>query len=487
MGILLLRAALLAGVAGLGISCAVEPAAAPDPATPAGPRAARAAAPEPFPAREAPAALRETALRFAALGREGGLAHALLAELCLLAPKRLAGSEGAAAAVDWAEATLRRLGFDAVRREPVEVAVWTRGVEEEATVRAGDDVFETLRVCALGGSPGTPPEGLEAEVVRVGSVAELERLDARARGKIVFFDGAMDPSDPDTFRAYGAAVDQRSRGAIAASRAGAIAALVRSMTTRLDDAPHTGAMRVRDADGTEAVPAAAVSTLGAERLAALLRTAREPVRLRLRLGCRWNGTRRSWNVVGEIRGAELPDEIVLVGGHLDAWDVGQGAHDDGAGCVQSMEALRLVRAAGIRPKRTLRCVLFMNEENGLDGARAYGEAHAAETHVFAIESDRGGFAPRGIGTTATGALRDRIAEAVSAAGFLGELRVVEGNGGADLIPLRQRGVPVGELLPDPARYFDFHHSENDVLEAVEAGPLQDGATLLATVLVSVAG
>jgi hypothetical protein len=249
------------------------------------------------------------------------------------------------------------------------------------------------------------------------------------------------------------------------------------MSTADDDVPHTGALRY--AEGVREVPAAALGTRTADRLAALC--AEGPVRLRLGLDCRTLPDVESANVVGELVGRELPDEVVVVAGHLDAWDVGQGAHDDGAGCVQALEALRVVKALGLVPRRTLRCVLYMNEENGMRGAFAYRDRHRAALgkHVLAIESDRGGFAPRGFTTDARG----EAFEILRSIGALLEPAaagaVVPGYGGVDISPLADHGVPLVGFWPDPQRYFDLHHSENDVLAAVHPRELALGAGAIA--------
>jgi carboxypeptidase Q len=419
------------------------------------------------------------------LARREGRAPEMLKELLSVAPKRLSGSPGAARAVEWGRAAMERAGFDRVWLETFPVPCWVRGDLQEAVARQGD-ATERLRVVALGGSVGTPPEGVEGEVVEVTSFEELRGIGDRARGKIVFFNRPMDPSDASTFRAYGNAVDQRSSGAVEAGRSGAVAALVRSMTTSLDDSPHTGAMRPYPS-GVAKVPAAALSTTGAERLHAM--AAKGPVRVRLRLSCETRDEVESANVLGEIRGSVRPDEVVLVGGHLDAWDVGEGAHDDGSGCVQAIEAIRLVKAAGIRPKRTIRAVLFMNEENGLRGGRDYAVRHKGELskHVFAIESDRGGFAPRGFRTDAREPLYSEIAAFVSRLEPIGAARLEAGEGGgADIGPLGSEGVPLGELVPEATRYFDVHHSEKDVLSAVDPEELELGAAALAFLVSAIA-
>jgi Zn-dependent M28 family amino/carboxypeptidase len=424
-----------------------------------------------------------------ALARPG--AHARLQDLCRLAPHRLSGSADAANAVEWAVAAMESLGLDSVRKEECMVPRWERGRVASLEVVAPSEAQNTfLPILALGGSVGTVSgtdansataaagAELQGDLVVVRAFEELAALGDGARGKIVLFDRPMDPRKTDPFEAYGGAVDQRSRGAVEAARHGAIAAVVRSMTLRLDDIPHTGAMRYED--GVKRVPGVAVSTAGAERLAALARSGQR-VRLALRLDCADRGEVLSHNVVGEIRGTTRADEIVVLGAHLDGWDVGQGAHDDGAGVVHVLEALRLLKVLDLRPERTLRGVLFMNEENGLRGALAYRETHAAELarHVLAIESDRGGFVPRGFGTNAEGdtfaALRS-IADLLEPAGA-SQLR--RSGGGADVSVLTRNGVPVMELLTDPQRYFDVHHCSRDTLDTVHPRELELGAAALA--------
>ncbi len=429
---------------------------------------------------------RETFRRVVRESLARGEAYSKLERLCSVAPLRLSGSPGAAAAVEWAKEAMKRDGLENVRLEPVTVPRWERGVVAELRILAPPEAAgESLPILALGGSVGTPPEGIEAALLEVKTFEELRAAGDGAKGRIVLFNRPMDPALPDPFEAYGGAVDQRGRGAIEAAKAGGIAALVRSMTAGIDDFPHTGGMHYEEA--VAKVPSAAVSTRGAERLSALLRGGKE-VRARLRLDCREAGEATGHNVIGEIVGRERPGEIVLAGGHLDAWDVGQGAHDDGAGCCQSIEAVRLLRALGLRPRRTIRVVLFTNEENGLRGARAYRAAHEKELpeHVLAFESDRGGFTPRGFTTNSSG----RGLEILRALGRLleeagaGEIR--PGGGGADVSVLERDGIPLAGLLPDRQRYFDLHHSARDTIDAVHPRELNLGAGAMAAFLHAVA-
>jgi Zn-dependent M28 family amino/carboxypeptidase len=425
-----------------------------------------------------------------------GEAYASLQELCRTAPQRLSGSPGLATAEEWALRRMRAIGLENVHAEPCLVPRWVRGhVAKLAVVEPASAAETFLPILALGGSVGTsrgpasPALGggapVRGELVVVQSFEELRALGERARGKIVLFDRAMDPGETDPFEAYGKAVDQRAQGAVEAAKAGAVAALVRSLTLRLDDLPHTGSMRY--VDGVERIPAAAISTAGAARLAQLARTNASVV-LTLALDCRSEEDVEAHNIVGELPGTTHAQEIVVVGGHLDAWDIGQGAHDDGAGCVEALEALRLVRACGLAPRRTLRCVLWTNEENGLRGAFAYKDAHAAELdrHVLAIESDRGGFAPRGFETNATGAAWEALAGIAALLEPYGAGRLVRGGGGADTIPLERAGVNVMSFVPDAARYFDVHHCARDTIESVHPRELELASGVLAALVYCVA-
>jgi len=405
-------------------------------------------------------------------------AIALLADLVAAAPKRLSGSPGSADAVQWGLRTMHELGLQNVRAEPCLVPHWERGVETASIVGDG----EPLRVTALGGSIGTPSDGIEAEVVEVRSFEQLQQLGDAARGKLVFFNRPMPRALRAVGQAYGEAVPQRSNGAIEAGKVGAVGAIVRSMTTALDALPHTGAMHYDPQ--VPQVPAAAIATLDAERLHAALQ--RGPVRVRLQLGCRQLPDAPGANVVGELVGSTFPERIVVVGGHLDAWDLGQGAHDDGAGCVHALEAVRLLQACGIRPRCTIRVVLYANEENGLRGARAYADAHRDELrhHVAALESDSGGFAPSGILTS----LRDEAAAAMRAAlaplqdHGAGTFLPGAGACGADIGPLHDAGVPCFGLHVGSQRYFDHHHAANDTLAAVDDRELALGAAVVAFTL-----
>jgi carboxypeptidase Q len=401
-------------------------------------------------------------------------AFGLLKELTKGIGHRLSGSPEAAKAVVWGERRMRELGFQNVHLVPCKVPHWVRGKAEKATLLSGAR-HESLAVCALGGSIATPKGGIEAPVIAVNSLAEATALGDRAKGKIVFFNRRFDPTLLNTFAAYGGAVDQRSRGASTAARVGAVAVLVRSMSTADDDKPHTGAMNY--SSDAPKIPAAALSTLAANRLEDAL-TKNSSVNVRLEMNCETLPEVDSASVVGELTGSEFPRQVVVMGGHLDSWDLGEGAHDDGAGVTQSLEALSILKRLGLRPKRTIRVVLFMNEENGGAGGRAYAASRGEEKAFAAIESDSGGFAPRAFGVTGTA---DQIAEIQA---FLPSLRSVgierigAGGGGSDIGPLGPLGAILIGLEPESQRYFDYHHSWNDTLDRVNPRELQLGAVAM---------
>jgi hypothetical protein len=470
-------------------ACSAAPAAPPAPnAAPPAPPAPPVARLEPAASSVSPEieAYRPAVLALLKEGLARGQAYSKLAELVAVAPHRLAGSAGAAAAVAWCEERMRLDGLDNVRLVPCMVPHWERGeVAELEIVAPAQAAGERLPILALGGSVATPPVGVTAEILEVKSWMQLDERAAEVAGRIVFYNRPMDPELFSYGAAYGGAVDQRGRGAIEAGRRGGFAAIVRSMTTRLDDFPHTGAMRFEP--GGPNVPGVAVSTLGAERLAALL--AQGPVRVRLALDSRWLPDAPSASVVGEVLGRELPDEVVVLGGHLDAWDAGQGAHDDGGGCMQAVEALRLIKALGLQPRRTVRAVLFMNEENGSRGALAYRDSvlDQLDRHVLAIESDGGVSVPRGFGATCPPAALDILRQIVALMEPAGIDQMRQGGGGADIDPLRESGgVPVMSLNCDGQRYFDLHHSGRDTLDAVWPREINLGAAAMAAMAYVVA-
>jgi hypothetical protein len=415
-----------------------------------------------------------------ALGR--GAAHDNLRALVTQAPGRLSGSKALERAVVWAEQTLTDLKLDRVAKQEVKVPHWTRGTAESVKLlppsgSAGNS--SSLTAVALGNSV---PGDVTAEVVKVGSLAELEKLGRAVAGKIVFFDRAMNPEHIATGRAYGEAGEGRNRGPAAAAQLGAVGALTRSLTLAKDDVPHTGATAY--APGQPNIPAAALSYLAADRLVAAL--AEKPrLRVALRVNSRWFNPATSHNVIGEIRGTEFPEQIILVGGHLDSWDTTPGAHDDGAGVVQSIEVLRIFRALGIAPRHTVRCVLFTNEENGTAGAAAYAAAakEAKEKHLFAVESDNGGFQPRSFSLGSTqGEAHVRATRWLPLFEPYGVMAFTKGTGGADVAPLMLQGATVAGLTADSQRYFDYHHAATDTIETVHPRELHLGAAALAALI-----
>ncbi|MCX6573889.1 MAG: M20/M25/M40 family metallo-hydrolase [Candidatus Aminicenantes bacterium] len=415
--------------------------------------------------------------------RETGLAreraYAFLERITSAGP-RLTGSAQAAAAVEVTRQIMEELGFERVHTEPVEVGHWVRGDVERAVLAAPPSgTAVPLAVCALGGSVGTPAAGLTAPVIEVRSLDEVASLGEAVKGRIVFYNRPMDRRTPEPFAAYGAAADQRVGGASAAARQGAVAVLVRSLTFRTDRYPHTGMLRYDP--GAPRIPAAAVSTSDADLLSALLKKEQE-VSVTLRLDCRDEGRVVSANVVGELTGSERPDEIVLVGGHLDSWDLGTGAHDDAAGCAAALEAVALLKDIGARPRRTVRAVLFMDEEFGGTGGRAYAASalRAGERHLVAAESDRGGFVPVGlaVGGREAGA-RTRVAAYADLLRPLGVSFIVPGGGGVDVAPLIQGGAVPAAVMVNAQPYFDVHHSALDVASSVHPRELELQAVILA--------
>lgn len=414
-----------------------------------------------------------------------GQAYPWLSHLTTSIGGRLAGSPQAAAAVEYTKQMLDTIGLDSVWLQPCMVPHWVRGEEEQVRIVSSKTMGTVaLKALALGNSVGTGKYGVTAEVIEVHSLDELEELGrAKVQGKIVFFNRPMDPTQIRTFHAYGGAVDQRGVGPSRAGKLGAVATLVRSMTTRHDDIPHTGGTFYEE--GTTKIPAVAISTNDADLLSRLLE--KEPVRVFVRTMCQMYEPKLSYNVIGEIRGSEKPEEIILVGGHLDSWDVGQGAHDDGSGCVQSMDVMYHLKRLNYRPKRTIRCVLFMNEENGLAGGKAYAAAsnEKQEFHMAAIESDAGGFSPRGFSADAEKDIFNaKYRQATQWLPLLEPygLSFHKGGAGADISPLKsQRGLLFG-LRPDSQRYFDYHHTDIDRIDAVNQRELELGAAAMTSLV-----
>lgn len=386
---------------------------------------------------------------------------------------RLSGSEALDRAVAWAAAEFRRDGLERVWTEKVMVPHWVRGRGAASIVTP---VEREMAMLALGGSVGTVEGPIVAPVVEFTTFEDLEAAgEPGVAGKIVLFNRAIE-AGWGAEEGYGKVVEFRSEGPSRAAKLGAVGMLIRSLGTADFRLPHTGALRYDEAQPK--IPALAISAEDAELLRRLL-AAGDEVRVRLDLGCTMLEDAESANVIAEIRGSETPEEIVLIGAHLDSWDVGQGAHDDGAGSAMVMETMRLLKRLDSPPRRTIRAALFTNEENGLRGGMAYAERHGDELHVAAIETDSGGFRPEGFGVSAGEggvALVESIARSLAS---IGADRVTAEGGGADISPLRKRfGVPVLGLIVDGEHYFDFHHTEADTLDKVVRADLDRGVAAL---------
>jgi hypothetical protein len=398
---------------------------------------------------------------------------------------RLSGSENSMKAIEWAKATMDTLGFDSVWLQPVLVPHWERGTNEQVIMISKEAGAHSLMALALGNSPGTGPKGIRGEVIEVQTLDELRALpDNAVEGKIVFFNRPMDLGLISTFSAYGGAADQRAAGPVAAAEKGAIGVAIRSLSTRQDDYPHTGMTQL--SDKIDNIPSVALSTNDATLLSATLK--KGPVELVIYTHCRMMEDVMSYNVIGEIRGSAYPDEIIIVGGHFDSWDVGEGAHDDGSGCMHSMEVLYRLKKMNYKPKRTIRCVLFMNEENGLKGGKTYADSAFArqEYHLAAIESDAGGFTPQsfGISAGANTSLDSTMSFMQEYMSLLEpyDIELKAGGGGADIGPLKPKAGVLMGLRPDSSKYFDVHHSDLDVLESVHPRELAMGSAALTSMV-----
>ena len=396
---------------------------------------------------------------------------------------RLSGSLNAQRAVEFTKAELEDLGLDKVWLQPVMVPKWTRGAREHAYIQTGPGMTTEVNITALGGSVATSPGGLKARVLEVNGIEDLENYKADIKGKIVFYNRPMKPELIQTFEAYGGCVDQRYSGAEAAAKYGAVGVIVRSLSHKIDEYPHTGSMSYGDLPNDKRIPAAAISTKDAEYLSGILKLKKD-LEFYYKLSSENHGEVQSYNVIGEITGSEFPEEFIVVGGHLDSWDLGDGSHDDGAGVVQSMEVLRLFKETGYKPKRSIRVVLFMNEENGLRGGNKYAEiAHSKnENHIFALESDAGGFTPRGFSFEADDA---QFAQIESWKPLFKPYLIhyfERGGSGADIGPLKKGDIVLAGLRPDSQRYFDHHHAATDTFEHVNKRELELGAATMTSLI-----
>jgi Zn-dependent M28 family amino/carboxypeptidase len=424
---------------------------------------------------------RDVAERIVKQTLAGNDAYAKLEHLCLEIGHRLSGSPQLEKAIDWAVETMKKDGQQNCRREKVMVPHWSRGTES-ATIL--EPRVSPMRMLGLGGSIGTPPGGITAEVVVAEDEDALDALGDAVKDKIVLFNKVMPPYHPEKGAGYGSTVRYRTHGADFAAAKGAVACLVRSVTAHSLRTPHTGAMRY--GDEAPKIPAAAISTEDAEMIARLFQRG-TPVKVKLEMQAQTLPDAESANAVAELRGSTRPEEVVVMGGHIDAWDVGQGAHDDGAGCVMAMEAINVLRKLGLTPKRTIRVVLWTNEENGLAGGRAYAERHAddLDKHVAAIESDSGAFKPQGYGLSCTDKEREKravgqMSEILSLIEpHVGPLQAKAGGGGADISPMKDSGVVLIGHHVEGSHYFDYHHTEADTIDKVDPRELSQNVAVLA--------
>ena len=401
-------------------------------------------------------------------------AHKRLAELCDTFGPRFSGTTNLEAAIDWVLAQMKDDGLEKVHGEEVMVPRWVRGEESAELI---GPVQQKMTMLGLGGSVATPREGITAPVLVVRSFDELHKRAGEAKGKIVVFNAP--------FVSYGQTVAYRSRGAVEAAKVGAVASLVRSITPFSLQTPHTGMMSYED--GTPKIPNAAITIEDAEKLQRWQERGKQPV-VRLKMSARFLPDAKSRNVVAEIKGREKPDEVVVVSGHIDSWDVGNGAQDDGGGCVQAWEALRLMHQLGLQPRRTVRVVLWVNEENGVQGAKTYAEKHRDELAKFtlAIETDSGTFDPTGFSFKGSEKAKAGIGEVASLLDGMKANKVVSGGAGTDVEQLGLGGVPVMELTVENSKYFYFHHTMADTVDKVKPEDLGRCAAAMAVMAYVVA-
>ncbi|HVM87776.1 MAG TPA: M20/M25/M40 family metallo-hydrolase [Puia sp.] len=412
-----------------------------------------------------------------------GKAYSNLHSLTKTVGGRLSGSAGMYKAEEWGLKTLKEMGADKAWLQECMVPHWVRGGKDEAKLILPGNKEVTLDIIALGNSVGTGSKGITAPVILINSKDELERRKDEIKGKIVFYNYKFNPKFIETFHSYGDAVIYREFGASWAAKYGAVAMITRSMTHSVDNVPHTGALDY--IDSFPKVPAAAVGLWDADKLAKAI-TDNKEVKVYLHTNAKMLPDTVGHNVIGELTGSEFPNEYITVGGHIDSWDPAEGANDDGAGCVHAIEVLRALKAIGYRPKHSIRVVLFANEENGLRGGTKYAEEAKVknEKHIFGLESDAGGFTPRGFSIGLPDDKLEKIRkEWLPLLENYGVYKFMKGGGGADVGPLNEvLGTPVSELMPDSQRYFDYHHTRNDVLANVNKRELELGAINMAALI-----
>lgn len=412
-----------------------------------------------------------------------GKAHDLLRELTKGIGGRLAGSVQYTKAVQWGEASLKKLGADKVFLQECMMPNWKRGGKDQATIviQNGKKTNRPLDVLALGNSLGTGGKPLVAEVIAVQDFDEMEAKKDQLKGKIVYFNNKFNPTNIQTFKSYGEAGQYRRSGPSRAAKYGALGVMIRSLTEATDNNPHTGTTGYDEA--YPKIPAIALGNEDADFIWSSTRNS--SIKVSMTTNGSFGPDVVGHSVVAELTGTQFPNEYITVGGHLDSWDVNEGAHDDGAGIVQTIEIMRALKVLGYKPKRTLRFVLFANEENGMRGGNKYAEEAKKnnEKHVFALESDAGGFTPRGFGFTVSAAQLTKIQSWLSLLKPYGTDFLQAGGGGADIGPLNKTfGTPIAGLMPDSQRYFDIHHARSDVFENVNKRELNLGAVNMAALI-----
>ena len=395
---------------------------------------------------------------------------------------RLSGSAEAQKAVEWGEKLMKEVGLDSVWLQAVMVPHWVRGEKEIANYKV-NGIQKNVPICALGFSIATPSEGVLAAIIEVKSLEEAKALGSKMEGKIVFFNRPFDNTLIQTFKAYGGCVDQRVNGAAICGQFGAKGVIVRSMTNSIDDFPHTGTMSYGDLPEEKYIPAAAISSKAAEILSADLKE-NPNLEFYFKQSCENLPDAPSFNVIGEIKGSKTPENIFVVGGHLDSWDLGEGAHDDGTGIVQSLEVAYLFKKNNIRPKNTLRVVFFMNEENGTRGGKKYAELAKLnkENHIGGLESDSGGHTPRGFSIDANEANTTLLQSWRKLLSPYGLHDIDKGGSGADISPLKGENVTLVGYKPDSQRYFDYHHTSRDTFDKVHKRELELGSASMAGII-----
>ena len=415
---------------------------------------------------------------------ENGQAYEWLHQLTKSIGGRLAGSPQFAKAIDWGKQTLDKIGADKVYLQECMVPHWVRGKNDKVEVVDvnGKHQMKPLDALAVGNSLGTSEKGVTAEVFAVNDFEQLEKYKEQVKGKIVFYNYHFIPTNISTFRSYADAGKYRRFGASRAAKYGAVGVIIRSMSESTDNNPHTGSMEYNDS--FPKIPAAAIGLQDADNLWKLCQQSKS-VKVNITTHGMFLPDERAYNVIAELKGSESPDEIITVGGHLDSWDINEGAHDDGAGVVHTMEVLRVLRALGYRPKHTIRFVLFANEENGARGAQKYADEakERGEKHIFALESDDGGFTPRGFGFNASPVVWEKLHAWKPLFEPYGGGTFNKGAGGTDIEPLKKAfDIPLAGLQPDSQRYFDVHHARSDVFENVNKRELLLGAVNMAALI-----